>query len=266
MPMVALLAGLSFALLAAWPARVQAAHHMPPPRFHSRAFADGPFNAVLGGLGSRDKAVISQEGQLTRLFASAGAAGMGRSFDLVGEGIRFVRHRERGDSFERTSVQTAYDETVPAVPVHLTSSTYSDGVQVAVRTLQVDTGDTNDAGYIFNVTVTNHAANARATAVEVTAAVDFLPQLMHSRSGSADALVAVHGKPVLCGPPGVAAIAAAASGHIGADGFRPGRDTTGSLRGVSATWALSGNYPGTYVVQPNNLGMAGRHSRALTHF
>ena len=46
-----------------------------PPRFAGPSFADGPYNSVLGALGSGDKALVSQEGVLTRLYKSAGAQG-----------------------------------------------------------------------------------------------------------------------------------------------------------------------------------------------
>jgi hypothetical protein len=45
------------------------------PMFTGPAFADGPYNSVLGALGSGDKALISQEGVLTRLYRSPGAQG-----------------------------------------------------------------------------------------------------------------------------------------------------------------------------------------------
>lgn len=108
--------------------------------FAGPAFADGPYNSVLGALGSRDKAIVSQEGQFTRLFASDGATGMGRAiappgqpYTGVGESIRFARQ----GGHARTVVQAAYDEELPDVPVHLTSTLYTDGVEVAVRALQV---------------------------------------------------------------------------------------------------------------------------------
>ena len=43
--------------------------------FAGPAFADGPYNSVLGALGSGDKALLSQEGVLTRLYRSPGAQG-----------------------------------------------------------------------------------------------------------------------------------------------------------------------------------------------
>ena len=45
------------------------------PSFAGPAFADGPYNSVLGALGSGDKALLSQEGVLTRLYRSPGAQG-----------------------------------------------------------------------------------------------------------------------------------------------------------------------------------------------
>ena len=52
-----------------------AATATPAPFFSGPAFADGPYNSVLGALGSGDKALLSQDGVLTRLYSSPGAQG-----------------------------------------------------------------------------------------------------------------------------------------------------------------------------------------------
>lgn len=100
-----------------------------------------------------------------------------------------------------------------------------------------------DAGYVFNVTVTNHNA-VTAPEVEVAAAVDFLPLL----TGAGHSLLAAGGKPVLCGPAGAIVAVAAKSGHLGTDGFRPGwrRNASTGTGGEEwmGSWALAGNYPG----------------------
>ena len=119
------------------------------PPFGGPAFADGPYNSLLGALGSSDKAIISQEGIITRLYTSTGAAGMGRR--PIGEGIRLVR---RGGA-SRLTAHAAFDEAEPHAPVHLFSSTYSDGCTLEVRVLQLDSGTGGDMGYVFNVSATN---------------------------------------------------------------------------------------------------------------
>jgi hypothetical protein len=140
-----------------------------PPVFAGPAFADGPYNTALGALGSKDKAIVSQEGIITRLYASEGARGMGAR--PVGESIRIVRLGASKEEQSKPSLQAAYDEALPEAPVHLLSATYADGVTLDVRAMQVDDGSGADGGFVFNVTARNTGSSemTRRRLVDLTA-------------------------------------------------------------------------------------------------
>eukprot|EP01047_Picozoa_sp_COSAG01_P014213 COSAG01_NODE_687_length_14245_cov_40.399548_17_plen_281_part_00 len=225
----------------------------PGSVFTGPAFDDGPYNSALGALGSRDKGILSQEGVLTRLTASDGAAGMGQR--PIGESIRIVRR----ENVSLRLLSVTFDEATPLAPVHLISSTYGDGVRLEMRVLQVDGGTGADLGFVFNVTA--HNTGPDQVGVAVVAAVDFMAGLVSADGGLSLSAAATNGsghRRVLCGPPTTQPHAAAAAGHLGSDGFRPGRDRSsfsgsggggaggggGKQPAWARSWALAGNYPG----------------------